>query len=297
MFAKCAIAVMLVSGFAAAQQADDAAGARALYYFGRADKEALPPITKASMPVRKRAGSTANTSQRPAAGQSSGPAATQPVASAPESIPDSETPAVPAPPPQAKNLGIRYNVVLVNQKTAAAQAVDPDRNFINGECFALDIEANRSGYLYVLARQSSGNWMPLFPSLDMVGETNVVNPGQKVRVPAKYCFEIADPAGTENLFVVLSRDPADVQRLNQGVRQEDDDAEPAARPKAETVQLAHARIVNGEVARLSSPTMSRDLVIRKVAEPASEQEAPNAVYVVTKAGSSRVVTEVHIRHQ
>ena len=114
----------------------------------------------------------------------------------------------------------------VERSEAKTEPVDSDRIFRKGECFVLHFEANRSGYLYVLAKESDGTWMPLVPNAQMPDEKNVVDPGQKMRVPAEYCFKVEDPPGSETLFVVLSRDPRDVYELNEAIRSS---AAPAAR--------------------------------------------------------------------
>jgi hypothetical protein len=201
-------------------------------------------------------------------------------------------------PAGAKNLGLRYNLVLVNRATGQGAAVNADRNFAKGECFAIDLESNRSGYLYVLAKQSSGDWLPLFPSPEMSGESNVINPGQQVRVPNRYCFEIADPPGAETVFVVLSRDAREVYELNEGIRRsEPETSSPAATPG--TFQLASAHMVNNAVAQMSQQLYSRDLVIRQVNQPASARETPFSVYVVNAAaaGTSKVVTQIRVNHR
>ena len=121
-------------------------------------------------------------------------------------------------PNAVKNLGFRYSVSLWNEAKIKAEPVDADRVFHKGECFLLNFEANRSGYLYVLAKQSDGTWMPLVPNPQMPDEKNVVDPGQKMRIPSEYCFKVEDRPGSETLFVVLSRDPRDVYDLNEAIK-------------------------------------------------------------------------------
>src|SRR5208283_1278272 len=113
----------------------------------------------------------------------------------------------PAPVPVV-HLGIRYNLLLVDDANQGV-AVDSDRVFRKGDRLAIEVEANRSGYLYVLARQSSGSWQALLPSAEMSGESNVIDPGSKIRVPRAYYFEIQDPPGSERLVLVFSRAPQD----------------------------------------------------------------------------------------
>ncbi len=256
----------LALGLAAvAQQEPSPSGVRELFYAGVSAREKLPPIQTKARPARA-------------------PAAPR------KQAPREETAAVvPAAYTGARNLGLRYNLVLVDRQTGASQTVSSTRNFVKGECFAIDIESNRSGYLYVLAKQSSGDWMPLFPSAQMTGETNVINPGEKVRVPARYCFEIADPPGTEKLFVALARDPGEVTDLNEGIGPQ----------KPGAMLLANAHLVNDAVARMSTATYNRDIVIREIGPPASAREAANSVYVVNASDkpASRVVAEILVNHR
>ncbi len=258
--------VLALGAAAMAQQAPGPSGVRELFYAGVAPRETLPPIQKARV-VR-----------RPAA--------------APKPAAREDRVVLPAADTGARNLGLRYNLVLVDQKSGRSQTVSSTRNFVNGECFAIDIEANRSGYLYVLAKQSSGDWMPLFPSPRMAGESNVINPGQKVRVPARYCFEIADPPGAEKLFVALVRDPSEITDLHDGIA-------PAPSAKPGTMLIANAHLVNDAVARMSAPTINRDIVIREIGQPANSREAANSVYVVNASAKpvSKVVAEILVNHR
>lgn len=247
-----------------------AMGARELY-FTSMRKETLPPLKKVSAPKPPRTGT----------------ASTPP--------PRTETPIKPA-----ANLGLRYNVMLVNATNGTSQAVDSERIFRSGECFALELESNRAGYLYVLVKESSGNWRPMFPSALMPGESNVISPGVKARVPDKFCFEITDPPGVEQLYVVLSRNPDDLYRLHDAIQQSATEPEPApARAEPQPMLMASARVLNTEAARLSAYAGSRDLMIRKVEQPVDSRDRAHAVYVVnvSKDASSQIVTEIKIRHR
>jgi hypothetical protein len=281
--------ILLGAGCVVAQEPTEKTGARELYYFYRAPKEKLPPVRKpAASPAPTAAKASTAAQQVPAPAASpirQGDAAIVPVSSTGANV---------------LNLGLRYNLILVDATSGKAAAVDPDRTFRKGECFAIDFEANRAGYLYVLAKQSSGNWRPLLPSPEMADEANMVNPGEKIRVPSQYCFEIGDPPGTETLFVVLSRDPGDVYQLHQGIKGIAEPA-PAAKPapRPELTQLAALRNVDHEVERMSEQLGSRDMLIRKTSQPTSAQETPFSVYVVNASltPSSRVVAQIEIRHR
>jgi hypothetical protein len=176
--------------------------------------------------------------------------------------------------------------------------VDGERLFRKGDCLALELQANRSGYIYVLSRQTSGEWQPLLPSPEMPNQTNILNPGEKLRVPRGHCFEITDPPGTETLFVVLSRDPSDIFELNEGIKGR---TPPAAVPQAQpgAMLLASATVVKNEVERFSRALQSNDMVVKKVARPVTAGEPPHSFYAVNTSDKpvTRVVTEIRIRHR
>lgn len=249
-------------------------GARELFYLAVAQKDTLPPIRK--------------TAQK----KPSTPTTTSAVVQPPP--PDS-------PPPPKENsgavhLGLRYNLVLVDRNSGKSEDIDPDRVLRRGECFALDFETNRSGYLYVLAKQSSGQWLPLLPSAEMPDESNIIDPGKRVRVPKTHCFEVGDPPGSENLFVVLSRDPRDFYDLYDEIKHKN--SAPPANPQVNNVQYADASM-DKTVKDMAQQFGTRDIAIRKVSQPVTAKEAPNSVYVVNSSDrpSSSVATQIEVKHR
>lgn len=184
------------------------------------------------------------------------------------------------------HLGIRYNVVLIG-RDHQVHSVSSDHLFKVGDCFAIDLQANRSGYLYVLARQSSGSWTPL---TDMPGQRDALPQGKKVRIPNGACFEVHNPPGTETLFVVLSRDPRDFFELYQGIK--------ASESSPET-QMASANQLNAAVEHLNEKFgQSRDISIAKIGDSTRSDEPAGAVYVVntSKKPSTSLVTKIQVRH-
>jgi hypothetical protein len=193
------------------------------------------------------------------------------------------------------HLGLRYNLVLVNPSTGKTQQIPTDRVLSEGDCFAIELQANRTGYLYVLAKQSSGSWTPLS---DMPGQREALPQSKTVRMPSKACFEIHNPPGKETLFVVLSRDPRDFFELYESVKEKE--AIPNSRPGGTNTQtqLASAEKLDAAVAHLDERFGgTRDITIAKVAEPASEDEPRGAVYVVSKKPSASIVTRIEVRHK
>ena len=232
-----------------------------MFFTAASEKESLPPITKPEPPppiVPKTGGTASKTSH---------------VTTAPATV----------------HLGITYSLNLVNATTGASQPADASQVFHKGQCVAFDFKSNRSGYLYVLALQSSGDWQPLLPSPEMPEENNVLDPGQRIRVPSGYCFEITDPPGTETLFVVLARDPNDIYKLNDAIR---------SRAAGTAGKTAAARLVRSEVDRLSS-SVGGNTKVGTSGPSTSKGEAPNSVYVVngSQQAQTRLVTQIRIRHQ
>ena len=267
------------------QQEPGELSARALYYREQPDQDKLPPVPAAKPAAARKSAATPKA------------AAAKKRTTSPDPVPDrpAAAPAIPV----VMNLGLRYGVLLVDPRSGQADAADPARVFKSGECIALEFEANRSGYLYVLEQGSSGKWLSLFPSAELSDESNVVRSRATVRVPARHCFEIEGVAGTERIFVVLSRNPEDLAQLHQAIRSGRAEAPgPAPALESGSALLAMNRL-DKEIARFAGDLRSRDLRVKKVTQPEGDGERPNSVYVVnaSTAPSDRVVTEVRIEHR
>ena len=275
------LALMTAFGATAcmAQQPPPAEGARELFFAGAAPKDELPPVRQSAAPAKAAPAGVPRTTPGSAADRAAALG--------------------------ALHLGLRYKLLLVSARGDRGQPVDPERNFRKGDCVAIELEANRSGYLYVLSKQSSGDWVPLFPTPELSDQTNRIDPGQIVRTPKRACFEIDDPPGTETLFVVLSRDPRDIYELSNSIKSPGDRPQPSSGP----TQIASAGRINSAVDRIAEDYGTRDLPFKQVAKPAplrkaaakpADQPDPeNAVYVVN--GSSKpaatLVTKVEILHR
>jgi hypothetical protein len=160
----------------------------------------------------------------------------------------------------APHLGLRYNLLKVDPATRASQAVDPDQNFKEGDCFAVEFTSNRNGSLYVFNLASSGGWQVLMPSSEMPGETGAVQAGKTVKLPREFCFRVDAKRGVETLMVAV-------------------DGAPSEKPTAAQVQEWQARQIAG-----------RDVIVEKNAE---------SVYAVEAASApdGHVVLEIKIRHE
>jgi hypothetical protein len=178
--------------------------------------------------------------------------------------------------------------------------VDRDRLFHPDECIQLEFAPNESGYFYVFLQSTSGKWQPLFPSSAMADEGNGVRARETVKIPANYCFQIDPPAGTEHLFVVLSRNQEDIDSLDKAVRGKGKSPSTPTAPQTDSSQagiMADNRL-DAEVQRMRTELGSRDMSVQKIGEPDRPGEPVDSVYIVnaSNVSSDRLVSEILIRH-
>ena len=85
--------------------------------------------------------------------------------------------------------------------------VSPDSVFRSGDRIRITIVPNSPGYLYIVNQGSSGTWKPLFPSPEVEDGNNRVDGFRDYSMPPKSRMVFDSQAGTEKLFVILSREP------------------------------------------------------------------------------------------
>ncbi len=229
-------------------------------------------------------------------------------------------------PADLKPLGLRYTII--KRVGSNAQEVPVDTVFRSGDRIQVAVEANEPGYLYIVARGSSGAWKPLFPSPDVEGGKNYIPAGKVTTIPAGYVFTFDEQAGEEKLFVVFSRKPeASLESLiydlgtGKGTNAPGKDPQPSKVTEPETapadspkVLLASNKVeIRDDVVGNMRRVYARDLIVEKVqaAPGASSYGAPrpinasyeptmqNAAYVVNPSSSAdaRVVADVSLVHQ
>lgn len=166
--------------------------------------------------------------------------------------------------PATHHLGLRYNLVKVDPATKKTETVDPEANFKQGDCFAIEFTPNQNGQLYVLNRGSSGEWQALMPSRDMPNEAATVQANTTVRIPREYCFQLDGTRGVETLTVAIAASDAHLDQKDMIVQ----------------VRQWQTQQMTG-----------RDLVLGKTAD--------NTVYAVEAPGKKdgHVALEIRIRHE
>lgn len=208
-------------------------------------------------------------------------------------------------------MGLRYS--LLKRTPQGLVEVSTETEFRAGDSIRLSVMGNRRGYLYVIARGSSGVWTPLFPHPESSQLSNEIVPGRLYQVPGgegEY-FTFDEQPGDERLFVLFSARPVD--DLEELISTLSGKGAPApdrpAKPKAAPSMSASARYNDAWVDQLRAQVQSRDLVFTKVdkdtaAAPSPVGSGPEAaVYVVNAStaggasGAGRVVAELTLRHR
>jgi hypothetical protein len=195
-----------------------------------------------------------------------------------------------------KPIGLRY--ALVQIVNGAEQEVSPTATFRSGDQVRVKVEGNRDGYLYVIARGSSGIWKPLFPAADINGGDNRLTARRAQRLPSNtQAFTFDEQAGQEQLFVIYAAEPVkDVDALIPSL------TPPAKKELAPgTLIVAKAEPINDAFVSRFRNTYSRDLIVQTVtpttpSQPAEASVPESAVYVVSKSGG-RVVADIKLEHK
>lgn len=230
-------------------------------------------------------------------------------------------------PADLRPLGLRYTIV--KRTGNQAEEVPVDTVFRSGDRIQVAVESNESGYLYIVARGSSGAWKPLFPSADVEGGKNFIQAGKVTTIPAGYVFTFDEQAGEEKLFVVFSRKPEPsleslIYDLGTGKGKT---ADPASKPRPNQVSepqpaddsmpkvlLASNRVdIRDDVVGNMRRVYARDLIVEQVqgapapsnygaVRPTATNYEPsmhNAAYIVNPSSSAdaRVVADVTLIHK
>ena len=255
--------------------------------------------------------------KQPAARQ---PVPKQPAAKGPTPAAGNRPPAQPPAPPRATPapqdaeahfqrvsqqpnlpLGLRYSIL--KRTGSGLIEVKPDSEFHSGDRIRLSVMGNQKGYLYVIARGSSGTWTPLFPHPESSQQQNEIVPGRNYQVPGgegEY-FLFDQQAGAEKIFLLLSKAP--VKDLDALIVSLNPQSPPPRPDRTAPVLAAGNRLDDRLVDGLRNQVLPRDLVFTRTdAEPAAANESSEkAVYVVNQNSAgradSRVVVDLTLRHQ
>ncbi|MEW5979671.1 MAG: DUF4384 domain-containing protein [Acidobacteriota bacterium] len=201
-------------------------------------------------------------------------------------------------------LGLRYSILKQVGQTSVE--VDPESVFRSGDRIRLNVQANDTGFLYIVLRGSSGRWSPLFPSKEILNGNNRVERGNQYEIPlGSVWFAFDEQPGTEKLFIVLSRQPEpDFEKLVKSLRDSSGESanppQKASESKGEESAVQVVSSLDDEaIGKMRGQVRSRDLIFEKVEDGPPGGKKEKAVYVVNRTGKSdsRVVVDVSLNHQ
>lgn len=100
-----------------------------------------------------------------------------------------------------QKIGIKTTVVLT--RDGQTSQVAPSSEFKSGDKVKLAFTPSVDGYVYWLAKGTSGNYSMLYPN-PKVGEDNSVKRNEEYIFPVKGSFKFDDTPGNEELLCILS---------------------------------------------------------------------------------------------
>ena len=113
-------------------------------------------------------------------------------------------------------LALGYTI-LMKDDGGRLLVADASREFKTGDRFAVALETNADGYLYLFSAENGRDPELLFPNAQIEGGANAVQAHARATFPTgasadvEYFIDVTDPPATEHLFIVFSRRPlADV---------------------------------------------------------------------------------------
>lgn len=116
-----------------------------------------------------------------------------------------------APSSDTQTLAVKTTIALV--RDGQNSTVTPTHEFKSGDSIKVVFTPNVDGYVYWLAKGSSGKHSVLFPS-PKSGMDNAVKRNQEYTVPPKGSFKFDAQAGSEELLCILAPEKlADLEKL------------------------------------------------------------------------------------
>jgi hypothetical protein len=199
-------------------------------------------------------------------------------------------------------LAMRYSVIKVMPDGEEFE-VSPTLVFRTGDRVRLRLEVNQQGYLYIVARGSSGIWKPLFPAPEL-GD-NLIEARKSYVLPSPgHTWTMDSQPGEEAMFVVFSRQPAaDLDSMIDTLRNR-----PA--PKTTAPRVTLAKNFDDQFVQQYRSLYARDLVIEKMeapgpaplladTPPAESRRTENAVYIASEstADDAQLVANIKLLHR
>lgn len=209
-------------------------------------------------------------------------------------------------------LALGYTI-LMKDDTGRLFVADPSRVFKTGDRFAVALETNADGYLYLFSAENGRNPELLFPNAQIDGGANAVQAHARATFPTgasadvEYFIDVTDPPATEHLFIVFSRRPLEGVPAGQalvkfcGTNPEDCAWKPTPAQWARITGGAKGRgvveaknmplLAQAAVPAAAPSSLQRGLKVRK------EDPKPAIVRVNDSPDADVLVTEIVLTHK
>lgn len=208
-------------------------------------------------------------------------------------------------------LALGYTI-LMKDETGRLYVADAAREFKTGDRFAVALETNADGYLYLFSAENGRNPELLFPNAQIDGGANVVQAHTRATFPTgasadvEYFIDVTDPPAAEHLFIIFSRRPLGDVPVGEALVKfcaknlEDCAWKPTAAQWASFLDGAKGRRVveakNAQLAQAMVPaampgTLQRGLKVKK------DDPKPAIVRVNDSPDADVLVTEIVLTHR
>lgn len=126
---------------------------------------------------------------------------------------EDETPAAAAPSAENAEQTLAVKTTILLTRAGQVSTVAPSTEFKTGDSVKFVFTPNIDGYVYWLAKGSSGNHTLLFPT-PKSGMDNAVKRNEEYTIPVKGSFKFDDKVGKEELLCILSAEKMpDMEKL------------------------------------------------------------------------------------
>ena len=208
-------------------------------------------------------------------------------------------------------LALGYTI-LMKDDSGGLFVADASREFKTGDRFAVALETNEDGYLYLFSATDGRSPELLFPNAQIEGGANAVRAHARATFPAaasadaQYFIDVTDPPATEHLFVIFSRRPLAAVPAGEalvkfcGKNLEDCAWRPSAAQWARIIGAANGRrvieakntqLAQGPAQPFMPNSLQRGLKVKR------EDPKPAVVRVSDTPDADVLVTEIVLVHK
>ncbi len=206
-------------------------------------------------------------------------------------------------------LGIGYTIYVKSTNEEAVR-VSPTQDFHSGDAIRLVIEPNIDGYLYVFHTENNGQPTMIFPDARLKRGDNEVQAHVPYEVPASddpepslRWFVFDQKSATENLYLVLSREPLkDIPTNEELVRYCESSKDCPLKPNERIWQQIKTKVsITAKVSRTSDQGQSQSTLekqsIKESLALGKKASAPTVIYMNNSKEIDQLITPISLTHK